>query len=146
MFPLPHILGRQTIRTAGACKARLSKSLDQPRIDQQPIEPARLGSAGAAVEQSVTASQNTLLFGERRIKWHTRRFLHEQGQIRCIEGLERRRQIDRPIVHRVDRVVARVVAWIEGFEQPRNSWFAKRRVDDAICKFWLMIAKTNDQE
>src|SRR5262249_56065358 len=109
-------------------------------------ERAGSGSAGATVEQPVKTPQNFLLLGERRVKWHARRFLHQQGQIRCIEGLERRRQIDRPIVHRVDRVITRVVAWIEGFEQPRDGWLAERRVDDTVCKFWLMIAKANYQE
>src|SRR6476620_3110098 len=146
MFPLPHILGWQTIRTGGACKARLSEPLDQPRIDQQTIEPSRFGSAGASVEQPLTTPQHVLLFGKRRIQRHTRRLLHQQWQIRCIEGLERRRYIDRSIVYRVDSVVARVVARIEGPEQTRDGWLAERRIDDAIGKFRLMIAEANDQE
>jgi hypothetical protein len=44
-----------------------------------------LGVAGAAIEQTFSALKNLLLLGERRIKRHTGRSLHQERQIRIIE-------------------------------------------------------------
>ena len=46
--------------------ARLS--FDQAGIDQQPVEAARLGATGAAVEQALAALENLLLLGKGRIE------------------------------------------------------------------------------
>ena len=47
-----------------------------------------LGAAGAPVEQTFSALKNLLLLGERRIKRHTGRPLHQERQIRIIEPVE----------------------------------------------------------
>ena len=85
-------------------------SLDQPGVDQQPVEAAGLGAAGALEKQSVAALQNFLLFGERRIERQAGRLLHDQRKIGRLQPVERRRQILRREVDRVDGVVGREVA------------------------------------
>ena len=147
MFPLPHyfLAGKLSGRWRLA-KPATSKPFDQSRIDQQTVETARLRTPGASIEQPVTAFQDIFLFGKGRIKRHTCRLLHQQRQVRCIERLECRRQIDRPEIYGVDCVVARVVARIKGFQLSRNRRLAERRIDDAIGKFRLMISEANDQE
>ena len=102
-------------------KPATSKAFDQTGLDQQPIEPPRLGTAGAPVEQAVTTLQDILLFGKGRIKRYTRRLLHQQRQVGCIERVKRRGKIDGLEIYGVDRIVAGVVARIEGFKLPRDS-------------------------
>jgi hypothetical protein len=53
-----------------------------------------LGVAGAAIEQTFSALKNFLLLGERRIKRHNGRPLHQERQIRIIEPSRVRRKRD----------------------------------------------------
>src|SRR5690242_19972016 len=50
----------------GAAFATLpgSKPLDQAGVDEQPVEAARFGAAGAGVEQAFTAFEDAFLLGE----------------------------------------------------------------------------------
>src|SRR5215472_8340501 len=122
------------------------KALDQTRLDEQAIEPSRLGAAGTPIKETVAAIQNLLLLGKGRVKRHACRLLHQQGQVRCIKRRKRRRQIDRFEVHGIDRVVTRVITRIEGLQLARKRGLAERRVDNSICEFRLVITKSNNQK
>jgi hypothetical protein len=81
------------------------QSFDQPGVDQQPVEAARLGAAGAAIEQALAALEDLLLLGEGCIE-------RQPGGLRspvvgCVERIARRRQIDRREADGVDRVIGR---------------------------------------
>src|SRR5947209_3621514 len=56
-------------------------SLDQPSVDQQPVEAPDFGAAGALEKQSVAALQNLLLFRKGRVERHAGRLLHDDGKI-----------------------------------------------------------------
>src|SRR5262245_14415458 len=77
MNPLPLYFWAQPIRPARACKVCASKALDQAGLNQQAIEPSRLGTIGATVEQAVAAFQDVLLFGKRWIERHPCSLLHQ---------------------------------------------------------------------
>src|SRR5882672_3220179 len=65
-------------------------SLDQPGVDQQPVEAPDFGAAGALEKQSVTALKNLLLFREGRIERQTGRLLHDNRKIGRLEAVQRR--------------------------------------------------------
>src|SRR5262249_37956996 len=44
--------------------------LDEPRVDQQPVESPCFGAAGAQIEQAAAAAENLLLLDESRIERH----------------------------------------------------------------------------
>src|SRR5262245_33432585 len=79
--------------------------LDQTGVGQEPVEAARLGAAGAGIEQPLAALEDPLLLGERRIEWQARGLLHDQRQVGPLDGVERGAEVRRFEVHRVDRVV-----------------------------------------
>ena len=74
----------------GPCP-RMSKALDQAGVDQQPVEAARLGAAGAAIEQAAAALEDALLLGKGRVERQARRLQHDERQIGRVERVERRR-------------------------------------------------------
>jgi len=51
-------------RVSESAAPALSKPLDQAGVDEQPVEAACLGAAGAGVEQSLAAFQDPFLLGE----------------------------------------------------------------------------------
>src|SRR5262245_24895744 len=67
--------------------------LDQAGVDQQPIEAARLGAAGAGVEQPLAALKDSLLLGERRIERQAGGLLHDERKIGTLDRVERGGQI-----------------------------------------------------
>src|ERR1035441_5522011 len=99
--------------TCPAFKARSLQALDQAGGDQQPVETARLGAAGAAIEQAMAALQDRLLLGEGRIERHAGGLLDHQRKIWRVERLKRGGQIGRLEIHRIDRIVTRKVARVE---------------------------------
>src|SRR3954454_5343570 len=82
-------------------------SLDQPGVDQQPVEAPDFGAAGALEKQSVTTLENLLLLGEGRIERQTRSLLHHDGKIGRLEPVQRRRDVLRREVDTVERVIGR---------------------------------------
>src|SRR5437016_7255506 len=60
------------------------KPIDQPGLDQEPVEAACLGPAGAIIEQALAALEDAFLLGERGIERKPGRLLHHQRQIRRI--------------------------------------------------------------
>ena len=66
-------------------------SLDQPGVDQQPVEAPRLRAAGAGVKKALAALENSLLLGERGIERQAGRLLHDERQIRSLDRVERLR-------------------------------------------------------
>src|SRR2546423_9624009 len=77
-------------------------SLDQPGVDQQPVEAPDFGAAGALEKQSVTALENLLLFREGRIERQTRGLLHDDRKIGRLEAVQRRRDALRRKVDAVE--------------------------------------------
>src|SRR5689334_15080229 len=69
--------------------AKPLETLDQPRFDKEPVEPARFLAGGATIERAVTALEDLLLLGKGWIEWDTRGFLHEQRQIGRVERIQR---------------------------------------------------------
>src|SRR5712671_3206778 len=68
-------------------------SLDQPGVNQQPVEAPDFGAAGALEKQSVTALKNLLLFREGRIERQAGRLLHDDRKIGRLEPVQRRRDV-----------------------------------------------------
>src|SRR5262245_6360784 len=66
----PFNLRTRFMHKAAAIDER-SQSLDEASVDQQPIEAARLGTVGAAVEQPAATLENPFLFREGRVEWQT---------------------------------------------------------------------------
>src|SRR5262245_32655603 len=64
------------------------QSLDQPGIDQQPVETAGLGPVGAAEESAVAADHDFLLLGEGRIERQACGLLKQQRQIDRLQPRE----------------------------------------------------------
>src|SRR4051794_11267031 len=87
-----------------------SEAFDQPGVDQEPVEATRFRSARTGVEEPFAALEDLLLFGEGRIERQSGSFLDHQRQIGSLDRLERRGEIDRFEVDRVDRVVGREIA------------------------------------
>ena len=90
--------------------------------------------------------QDRSLLSEARIEWNSRRLQRDQGQVRRIKPAERRCDIDRREVYRVERVVCRQVTLIQGFRSFRNFVHAERWIDQASSKLRLMIAVADDEE
>src|SRR5262245_19946493 len=82
-----------------------SKSDDQSRVDQQPVEAARLRAVAATIEQPTATLKDALLLRELRVERKARRLQHNQRQIGRVEHVECGRQITRPEIDAVDGVV-----------------------------------------
>src|SRR5262249_8406794 len=66
-----------------------SKSLNQTRVDQQPIEASRLRTAGAEIEQAAATLEDFSLLREGGIERHSRPLQHHQRKVRRVERIER---------------------------------------------------------
>src|SRR5712691_7735915 len=71
---------------------------DQTGVDQQPVEAPRLGAAGTGVEGAVATFENPFLLGIGGIEREAGSLLHDEGQIRRLERVERGRDVLRPVV------------------------------------------------
>jgi hypothetical protein len=78
---------------------------DEAGVDEHAVEMARLGAAGAGVEQAFATCEDLLLFEERGIERQARRFLHDERQIGAFDCIKRGGQIGRREIDRVDRVI-----------------------------------------
>src|SRR6266568_706680 len=110
--PLAPLLMLSPRRLAACPHGKLAghHSLDQPGVDQQPVEAPDFGAAGALEKQSVTALENLLLFREGRIERQPGRLLHDDRKIGRLEAVQRRRDVLWREVDTVERVVGREVA------------------------------------
>ena len=93
-----------------------SKPLDHAGVDQQPVEPPRLGAVSAEIEQPVAALEDPLLFGERSIERYTGSLQENKRQERGIEAADRRRQIGRTEVERIDGIIGGEISRIGGID------------------------------
>src|SRR6185295_6826902 len=100
LAPLPMLPPRRRYCPHG--KLAGHHSLDQPGVDQQPVEAPDFGAAGALEKQSVTALENLLLFREGRIERQTSGLLHDDRKIGRLEPVQRRRDILRREIDTVD--------------------------------------------
>ncbi len=120
--------------------------LDQPGIDQEPVEAARFGAPGAAVERAVATIEDPLLLGERAVERQARGFQHDQRKIGGIEPVQGRSE-DRPAeVDGVDGVIGRVVARIVFHEPLASAASASAGSRVLAAKLRLMVAEPDDQE
>src|SRR5262249_57645907 len=74
--------------TAGGAASAL-ESLDQARVDQEPVEAARLGAVLAGEEQTVAALHDLLLFLEGGIEGQAGALLHHHRQVGSLDALQR---------------------------------------------------------
>ena len=109
-----------------------SKTLDQAGIDQQPIETPRFSAAGAEIEQTSAAIEDSLLLHEGRIERHTRAFQYHQGQVGRIERIERRRKIEGLEVQPFERVVRGEIARIARQDALSHLGPLERRLQEAL--------------
>ena len=84
---------------------RNSKSLDHPGVDQKPIKSSRLRAFLAGVEHAVAAKHDLLLLLERRIERDAGGFLDYERDVGRIECIKRGREVPRPVVDAIDRIV-----------------------------------------
>ena len=110
----------------------LSKTLDQAGIDQQPIETPRFSAAGAEIEQTSAAIEDSLLLHEGRIERHTRPFQHHQGKVGRIERIERGRKIERLEVQPFERIVSGEIARIARQDALSHLGPIERRLQEAF--------------
>ena len=95
------------------------KSVDHSGVDQQAIEPARLGAVGAAVEQAVAAPEYLFLLEEGCVERKARRLLHDQRQVRRIERIQRGAEVGGHAARAQQRTMP-VVGFLNGGSAPQN--------------------------
>src|SRR5262245_15928824 len=103
------------------CKRKLaSKSFDQAGLDQESVEAARLGAAGAAVEQPPAALQDRLLLDKRGVERHAGRFENDERQVGRVEHIACGGGLRGTEIDRVNGVVGGEEARILLRDLPRN--------------------------
>src|SRR5262249_47043291 len=122
------------------------KPFDQAGIDQEPIEASRFGTARAGVEKSLAAFENFLLLGERGIERKTCGLQYNQWKIGTFDHVERRGQIVRFEIGRIDRVVGGEISRIVCHQTLRDRGFVERRLDDGGREIRLVVAIAHQQE
>jgi hypothetical protein len=78
------------------------EALDQAGLDQKPVETARLGAGRAAVEPPLAAIEDLLLLGKGRVERQAGGLLDDQRQEGRLQRVERRRDVRRFKIDRVD--------------------------------------------
>src|SRR5713226_6472940 len=123
-----------------------SKALDQTGVDQQPVETARLGTAGAEIEQAAAAAEDLLLLGEGGAEWNARALEHHQRQVRRIEHVERGGQVARLEVQPLGRIIGGEIARVALEDVLRYLGPIERRVEELLGEQRLVVAEPHDEE
>src|SRR5438105_3200082 len=91
-------------------RASRSEPLDQPGVNQKPVEAPRLRALVAAVEHALAAEHDAFLLGKGRVERYAGGVLDRDRKIGSVQSLQRRRHVLWTKVDAVDRVVGREVA------------------------------------
>src|SRR3954454_22461079 len=94
-------LGQWRMRVPGP--RRCSQSLDQPGIDQEPVEALCLSAVVAGIEHALAPQHDPLLLLEGGIERNAGGFLDHQRQIGAIDRVHHGRTLHRLEIDRVDR-------------------------------------------